>query len=69
MKRYAILFAPDGKNFHVVKESDNVGKLWDYMNFNRDIALQKALNPKARFQLVNVKKKKVIADTKLRKVI
>lgn len=45
-------FAPDGKTFQKIKEG-LLGMMWDYFNFNPDIAEQLSSNPGARFRLRN----------------
>lgn len=45
-------FAPDGEHYQKLKEG-KIGRMWDYFNFNVDIAMQLFLNPQARFRLKN----------------
>lgn len=59
--KYAVLFAPDGIHFQKMK-SGTVEKMWNYFNFNPDIAMQKSLNPSAKFRLINQTSNKTIGE-------
>lgn len=59
---YVIEFAPDGKNFQAIKTNTKIEKLYDYFTQNTDIAMQKALNPFAKFRLRNRLDNKIIGE-------
>lgn len=44
--------AMDGEHWEVIKKGE-VGKMWDYFNFDTDIREHLFLNPQAKFRLVS----------------
>ena len=48
-----IMFAPDGEHWQLVKKG-NLGKLWDYFNFNIEIRKMLMYNQFAKFRLYGV---------------
>jgi len=46
-----IIWAVDGEHWQLLKEGD-IGKMWDYFNFNRDIRQMLLMNPQAKFRLL-----------------
>ena len=59
--KYEVMFAPDGEHFQKMK-SGSVEEMWNYIHFNKDIAEQRALNPFAKFRLVNLDTMKIIGE-------
>jgi hypothetical protein len=59
---YAIIHAPDGKNFYKIKQSKDVGRLWDYFNFDREFRKTHLLNKFAKSKLINIRTGMVITE-------
>jgi hypothetical protein len=62
LDKYQRQWAPDGKHFQKMGKPTRWEKAWDWLAADTDVALQRALNPSARFRIVNQKSGRIIGD-------